>query len=188
MVLLIKGNFLSNWQNKYLSADMVLTGTPHQPYRQYGAATQSYQQCWAEGTFLHLEWLLESSEIAVKGPSRGAMVLNGGAKPPPAMGLAGRVLRQNHNLSLFSCSNVLLPSHPGQSPKKARGQEGLSLDFNLSWGQSKIEKGSEWVRRGRFKTSSTFILSAYSPVVKNLYSVLYSVRSKVIIFSHLSLT
>lgn len=132
MVLLIKGNFLSNWQNEYLSADMVLTGTPHHPYRQDGAATQSYQQRWAEGTFLPREWLLESGEIAVKGPSRGAMILHGGAKPPPAMGLTGRALRQNHNLSLFSCSNVLLPSHPGQSPKKARGQEGLSLDFNLS--------------------------------------------------------
>lgn len=73
---------------------MVLIGTPHHPYRQDGVATQSYQQRWAEGTFLPREWSPESGEIVVMGPSRGAMVLSGGTKAPPAMGLAGRALRQ----------------------------------------------------------------------------------------------
>lgn len=52
--------------------------------------------------------------------------------------------------------------------------------------QSRIEKGGQWIWEGRFKITSTFRLLADHPIVKNLLSLL-SVKSKVILFSQLSL-
>lgn len=137
-----------------------------------------------------MEWLPETlrSITVGEGPSTGAVTFDAGTQAPAARGLTEQALRQKPQLLFPLTLQFPAGFFHRPIPKESQKAKRPVLRFQPPQEQSKKENGGDWHRRIRFKISSTFRLSAYSLVVRNLSSGLYSVRSKLILFSQLPLT